>query len=135
MSGHVRSRGPNTWQVFVSVGTDPVTGRRRRVTRTVHGSRDAAEYLLWQLQVLDADERGTEPPAGPRDPQTTAPRRWPLEPLLAALRRPSVQGLAALLGIDARQVHRWKQYGLSDEWADRAAITLGLHPALVWPEW
>lgn len=170
MSGHIRERA-GAWEVRLSAGTDPATGRRRMLTRTVHGSREAAEYILHQLQVLDEEQRPrrprrrrTRPPAtryrrdpvsgkyrvsheppAPIPPRATPPRkhatppepaqRWPLEPLLEAAGRPPLAALARWCHAHQRQVYRWREYGLSDEWADRAAILLGLHPALVWDGW
>lgn len=43
-SGHVTKRG-EAWRVVVDAGTDPVTGRRRQLTRTVRGSRREAESV------------------------------------------------------------------------------------------
>lgn len=43
--------------------------------------------------------------------------------------------LASAVGVTDRTLQRWDRDGL-DEWqADRAAIAVGLHPALVWPSW
>lgn len=73
--------------------------------------------------------------------------RYPLEPLLEHLgpvetRRghgPPMDGracaLAELLGITARSVHRWSRAGLREQWADRAACRLGVHPSLIWPDY
>jgi integrase len=50
MRGHVRKRG-SAWQVIVSAGADPITGRRRQVTRFVHGTKREAEGELARLLV------------------------------------------------------------------------------------
>src|SRR5581483_12134718 len=50
MAGHLRKRG-KTWQVIVSSGHDPVTGRRRQISRTVPGTKRDAEAVLAQLLV------------------------------------------------------------------------------------
>jgi integrase len=47
--GHLTRHGDDAWRIFVNVGTDPVTGRRRRVTKVVHGNRKDAERALTQL--------------------------------------------------------------------------------------
>lgn len=46
--GHIRERG-DTFELRVSAGTDPATGRRRVVTRTVRGTRAKAEKELTKL--------------------------------------------------------------------------------------
>jgi integrase len=48
--GYLRKRG-NSWQVIVSAGRDPVSGRRRQVSRTVAGTKRDAEAVLAQLLV------------------------------------------------------------------------------------
>lgn len=50
MRGHLRKRA-NGWELRVYVGRDPVTQRKTYVTRTVHGSRRAAEDQLAHLVV------------------------------------------------------------------------------------
>ena len=54
-SGSIQKLGPNRWRVRVSGGNDPVTGKRIRKTKVVHGSKkDAiAERTRLQLQVGD----------------------------------------------------------------------------------
>lgn len=47
--GHLVSHGDGAWRIFVNVGTDPVTGRRRRVTKVVQGSRKDAEKVRTRL--------------------------------------------------------------------------------------
>lgn len=50
-------------------------------------------------------------------------------------RKATDQEVGELLGVSRHTVLRWKQIGtikLSD--ADRCAIRLGTHPALIWPE-
>lgn len=42
--GSITQRGKGVWEVAVSFGKDPITGKYRRVTKTVHGTkRDAAK--------------------------------------------------------------------------------------------
>jgi hypothetical protein len=45
------------WRVDVEVARDPVTGRRRRAPRYVHGSREDAEVALARLKVADHEKR------------------------------------------------------------------------------
>jgi integrase len=49
----IRARGKGTWQVVVYAGTDTLSGKERRVRRTVHGSKRDAEDVERQL-TLDA---------------------------------------------------------------------------------
>lgn len=51
MAGSIRRRGDDAWQIQISAGTDPATGKRRRVYRTVHGSRSDAEHALQQMML------------------------------------------------------------------------------------
>ena len=47
----------DVWRVDVEVGRDPVTGRRRRVARVIHGTREDAEIALARLKVADHEKR------------------------------------------------------------------------------
>lgn len=49
MAGSIRQRGRNSWQIRVYSGTDPETGQRRQLTRTVRGSRTQAQRELRAL--------------------------------------------------------------------------------------
>lgn len=49
MRGSIRQRGENTWQVRVSAGRDPLTGRYRLVERTVEGTKRAAQRAAAEL--------------------------------------------------------------------------------------
>lgn len=62
-------------------------------------------------------------------------RRYPLGPLVDAAQAGSVLALAEAVGFTSRTVHRWAHTGIADSYADEAAVALGLHPGLVWPEW
>lgn len=59
--GHIRQRG-DTWELRVSAGTDPLTGRRRVVTRTFRGSRRDADRALTRLlgELDDGAHRGPD---------------------------------------------------------------------------
>lgn len=44
--------------------------------------------------------------------------------------------VARRLGVDERQVLRWRSYGaLTERQADELATRLRYHPAQVWPDW
>jgi integrase len=62
MRGHIRQRTQDTWSVIVSQGFDPQTGRRRRLWRTVRGTRRDAERVLTEL--LHAHDYGIDTPPG-----------------------------------------------------------------------
>lgn len=93
---------------------------------------DAAAIDWWIADVLDDLEADTEPAPAP----TSCPRR-PLTPLEQLMRPTGTTDaeVARRLGIDSTQLRRWRVSGVSDEQADRLATTLGLHPAIVWPDW
>jgi len=46
MTGHIRRRGANSWEIKFDVGTDPLTGRRRTRYATFKGAKRAAEVEL-----------------------------------------------------------------------------------------
>ena len=83
-SGAVSPVGPGRWLVGVEGPADLVTGRRRRYTRTVRGSREEAEIVLARLKL--SIESGSVPiatnarnvrsaPDRYRDSPTRCPRR------------------------------------------------------------
>ncbi|WCO65290.1 tyrosine-type recombinase/integrase [Iamia majanohamensis] len=49
MRGGLRERSPGVWEVRVEAGRDPVTGRRRQVSRTVRGGKRDAQKVLNRL--------------------------------------------------------------------------------------
>lgn len=50
-SGSIQKLGPNRWRVRVSGGNDPVTGKRIRKTKVVHGSKKDAIAERTRMQV------------------------------------------------------------------------------------
>ncbi len=56
-SGGVFAIRDGVWRVDVEVARDPVSGRRRRVSRYVHGSKADAEIALSRLRVADHERR------------------------------------------------------------------------------
>jgi len=70
-----------------------------------------------------------------KDGPTTYHLRWPLEPLFRAAGTTEYLELAVRTGFTARTIHRWKNHGISDAYADQAAIALGLHPITIWPNY
>jgi integrase len=47
--GHLRERGAGVWRLYVDLGRDPLTRRRRQLTRTFRGTRRAAQTALAAL--------------------------------------------------------------------------------------
>lgn len=43
MNGYIRRRSKDSWQVVIELGRDPVTGKRKRVSRNVEGAKRDAE--------------------------------------------------------------------------------------------
>ncbi len=46
MSGTLREKYPGIWQVRFDAGKDPTTGRRRRLSKNVHGTKREAQKVL-----------------------------------------------------------------------------------------
>jgi integrase len=69
--GYKRQRG-DAWELWISAGFDPVTGRRRRVTRTFRGSAAAADREITRL--LGELDQGAH--RGPDAALTTLLDRW-----------------------------------------------------------
>ena len=49
MRGHIRKRSAGSWQISVSAGFDPVTGKRKQIWRTVRGTKKDAEREVTKL--------------------------------------------------------------------------------------
>jgi integrase len=62
MRGTIRKRSTGSWTVIVDLGSDPVTGKRRQLWRSVKGPKRDAEALL--VQLLHERDTGVERPAG-----------------------------------------------------------------------
>lgn len=63
-SGSIRSKAEGRWELRVSAGRDPVTGRSRSVSRSVRGSKREAEAalagLLVEVRQGRSDHHGTD---------------------------------------------------------------------------
>lgn len=51
MRGYIRQRGPDSWEITVSMGKNPVTGKYDKVSKTIRGSKRDAEAALAELLV------------------------------------------------------------------------------------
>lgn len=60
--------------------------------------------------------------------------RFPLHPLATAAGADGVGDLARAVGVSSRTIHRWARNDIPFYAADRAAIALGSHPLIVWPD-
>ena len=49
MSGTLREKTPGNWEVRFEAGRDPVTGRRRQLSRSVLGNKRKAQETLNSL--------------------------------------------------------------------------------------
>ena len=72
VSGTVRQRGVNSWELRVYAGTDPLTGRRRWVSKTVRGS---GTYAQRELRAL-AQIANVAPIVGARTTMAELFERW-----------------------------------------------------------
>lgn len=72
MTGSLRKRGANSWELRVYQGTDPATGRRRYATRTVRGSRTRAQRELGDLVAV----ANVAPAVGARTTVAELLERW-----------------------------------------------------------
>ncbi len=73
MKGHVEQRGATSWRVKVYIGVDAVTGRKRYIQRTVHGSKNDADLALARL-LVEIGDGGIED--GPDCTVTQLVNRW-----------------------------------------------------------
>src|SRR5207342_1915868 len=61
--GTMRERSPGSWELTVSAGVDPTTGRYTRVIRTVRGTKREARAALHQLEAeVSTGQVGSEDP-------------------------------------------------------------------------
>jgi integrase len=61
--GTMRERSPGSWELTVSAGVDPTSGRYSRVIRTVRGTKREARAALHQLEVeVSTGQVGSEDP-------------------------------------------------------------------------
>lgn len=58
--------------------------------------------------------------------------RLPFEPLERLLSGSCAGATARTLGVDLRQIYRWRRQGVTWALADELAVRVGLHPAVVW---
>jgi len=99
VKGHVRRRG-DAWRIFYDLGPDPLTGRRRLRSATVHGSRDEAERRLQIILGKVAED------AMPDPQKTTVSQfagRW-LSLVEASLRPSTVDGYRQKLDLACKTI-------------------------------
>ena len=49
MSGSLSERTPGVWEIRVALGRDPLTGRYRTVSRTIHGGKRKAQEEIARI--------------------------------------------------------------------------------------
>lgn len=131
MRGHIRQRG-RSYEVRLRHGRTLGSGKPRVRTKTVATWEAAEQLLAMWLQLEYRPGMFTALAPGERNP----PRpRWPLGPLREVAPTIATAELARMAGVSRRTAARWAETGLADVHADRVAVRLGLHPALVWPGW
>jgi len=59
MRGGLRLQSPGVWELRLEAGRDPVTGRRRQISRTVRGSKREAQQVLNALVANTDKGQGT----------------------------------------------------------------------------
>lgn len=60
-SGGITQVREGVWRVDVEISRDPLTGKRRRISRRVSGTREDAEVALAKLRVADHERRVHRP--------------------------------------------------------------------------
>jgi hypothetical protein len=59
MAGSIREKSSGTWEIRFEIGPDPANGRRRQLTRVVHGTRtEARAALRCEIAAVDAGDYG-----------------------------------------------------------------------------
>jgi hypothetical protein len=61
MTGSLRQRGPDTWELRVYLGVEHDSGRERWATKTVHGSRSHATVHLGKFVEDSSPGCGVDP--------------------------------------------------------------------------
>jgi integrase len=62
MRGHIKKRSPTSWTVVLDAGRDPLSGKRRQLTRSLRGTKREAEALL--VKLLREQDLGLSVPSG-----------------------------------------------------------------------
>jgi Arm domain-containing DNA-binding protein len=63
VQGSIERRG-KSWRIRIDVGRDPVTGRRRQLTRTIGGTKRDAQEVMARL-LLEGETPGRRPQGSP----------------------------------------------------------------------
>jgi hypothetical protein len=67
-------------------------------------------------------------------PGTQRQQRFDLAALTNVAPGSSITELSLLLGVARQVIYRWQLDGIPYWAADRAAIAIGLHPVIIWPD-
>jgi integrase len=122
-SGHIRPRGPGSWELKYDIGRDPITGRRRVRYKTVRGAKRDAQRELREL--LGAVDRGMVADAGKTTTgqwleqwlaeckHTVAPKTWQERAAYVRLHLAPALGTIPLARLAAVQIQAYYSKALS----------------------
>ena len=61
MTGHIEKRGMDNWTIVINLGKDPLTGKRKRMSKVVNGPKREAQRVIFELlQQLQSREQETQ---------------------------------------------------------------------------
>jgi integrase len=58
---HLRKRDDKTWQITIETGIDPKTGKRKRIYKTISGTKKQAEKVMHILAAKYEEEGFIKP--------------------------------------------------------------------------
>ena len=59
--GYIRKRGENSWEITINAGTDPLTGKRKRIYKNVKGTKTEAKKVMHELEYKIETGKYSEP--------------------------------------------------------------------------
>jgi hypothetical protein len=123
------------WELSVSFQGHRVF-RRLHCPDTVEGRRQAETALDELLAEVGIDPATARiPHRDGRCHEAPVGQRLPFAPLTTSRAFRSEHEMAKALRVSAATLRRYRTEGLDAYQADRAAIRLGSHPSIVWPDW
>jgi len=49
MTGHIEKRGMDSWTIVINLGKDPLTGKRKRMSKVVNGPKREAQRVMFEM--------------------------------------------------------------------------------------